>query len=412
MDKIYGLLGRHLGHSYSSLIHREFGCGEYRHIECEPQELEQLLTAGNFGGLNVTIPYKKNVMPFCDELSDAAEKIGCVNTIVPHNGKLVGHNTDADGFVFTARRAGIDFCGKKVVVFGSGGAHLAVKYSAKSLGASEIVTISRTGENNYSNLARHYDADILVNATPVGMFPEPVGRITDLSLFSHACGVIDLIYNPRRTNLLLQAAQLGIPCANGLSMLVAQAKRAEEFFFGTAIADSEIRRIMRIIAQKTSNLVLIGMPGSGKSTLGKLLAEISGKEVYDTDSEVERSAGMSISEIFSLGGEELFRRFEREAIAKVDGMSGKIIVTGGGAVKTDENYYPLRRTGRMYHIERRTELLPRENRPLSADTDLAEMFRQRLPLYERFRDTAIQNDGDAAEVAERIWRDFCENSCD
>ncbi len=409
----YGLIGRHLSHSYSSLIHNELGCKDYRHLELEPNELETFIKSTAIGGMNVTIPYKIDVLPYCKVLGEEAKEIGCVNTVFTNsNGELEGHNTDADGFLFMAENAKIELKNKKAIILGSGGAHLAVKYALKKAGAKEIVTISRSGENNYSNLYKHYDADIIVNATPVGMYPECEGKIIDISPFKNCSGVLDLIYNPFRTNLLVQAEELGIPFSNGLSMLVAQALFAEEYFRGEKIGQDNIKRVMNIIARGTRNIVLIGMPGCGKSTAGKLLSKLSGKELIDTDDEIVKSAGMSIPEIFEKGGETLFRKLEREAIKKASAGVNRIIVTGGGAVKTEENYLPLKRCGKIYHLERDVSALSREGRPLSKGTDLNIMYKERLPLYERFKDVKIDVQETPEKTSEMIWSDFCENPCD
>ncbi len=409
--KYYGLIGRHLSHSYSRMIHVEMGCEDYCHTELEPEEIGNFFKEHEIQGMNVTIPYKKEVLPYLDTISEDAKEIGCVNTIITKNGKLEGHNTDADGFLWMAKNANIEMCGKKVVIFGGGGAQLAVRRAAKVAGAREIVTVSRSGEDNYENLAKHADAQVLVNATPVGMYPEPDGQIVDLDAFPKCQGVLDLIYNPFRTNLLIQAEEKGIPYSNGLSMLVAQARRAEELFKKERIDEGEIKRIMKIIAGNTRNIVLVGMPGSGKSTAGKLLAEMSGKELIDTDDEIVKTVGMSIPEIFEKGGEPLFRQYESEAVRKACEGFGRIIITGGGAVKTESNYLPIKRGGRVYHLERDISTLSRDGRPLSQNADQEAKYRQRLPMYERFRDAVINVSPDAKETAERIWRDFCENSC-
>ena len=412
MDRFYGLIGRHLSHSYSKLIHSELGCKNYEHIELEPDELENFFKTTDIGGLNVTIPYKIDVLPFCSMLTKEASDIGSVNTIYKNSsGELIGHNTDADGFLYMAESAGIELKDKKAIILGSGGAHLAVKYALKKAGAKEIVTISRSGENNYSNLSRHYDADIIINATPVGMYPECNARIIDLSPFKKCSGVLDLIYNPFRTNLLVQAEELNIPYSNGLSMLVAQALFAEECFKGEKINKDYIKRVMNIIARGVRNIILIGMPGSGKSTIGKLLSSLSGKEVIDTDEEIVKSAGMSIPEIFEKGGETLFRDLEREAVKKAVSQTGKIIVTGGGVIKSEENFLPLKRSGKIYHLERQLSELSREGRPLSQNADLSKMYAERLPLYKKFRDIRIDVQPTPEQTSEMIWSDFYENSC-
>ena len=408
----YGLIGEHLSHSFSKMIHRELGCEDYCHSELPPEKLESFIKETRFGGLNVTIPYKKDVMRLCDILTPEAEGVGSVNTVVTDNeGRLVGHNTDVDGFLFMARRAGVALQGKKAIVLGTGGASLAVCYALKKANAKEVITISRSGENNYENLYLHYDAEVIVNATPVGMYPKPEKSPIDLTNFKKCVGVLDLIYNPFRTNLLVQASELGIPSDCGLSMLVSQAVYAEEFFFNKKISESEILRIMRIVASDKKNIVLVGMPGVGKSTVGKALALMTGKEVIDTDEEIVKSAGISIPEIFEKGGEALFRRLESDAIKKASEGFGKIIVTGGGAVKTEENYLPLKRTSRIYHLERDVSTLSREGRPLSNGADLEKMYSERLPLYARFRDKIIEVEKEAEASAQKIWSDFCENSC-
>jgi len=410
-ERIYGLLGRKLGHSYSPQIHTQLGCKDYRLIELEPDELEGFLRKSDLGGVNVTIPYKVAVMPLCDRLSPEAQAIGSVNTIVRgEDGLLTGYNTDAAGLEYTIRRAGISLDGKKVLIFGSGGASLAARYVAGKLNASQIVVISRSGEDNYSNLDRHADADVLINTTPVGMFPKEEGMAADPALFPQCSGVIDLVYNPRRTDLLLRAEELGIPCAGGLPMLVHQAKAAEEHFFGKAIEDCRTEEILADIASQTDNLVLIGMPGCGKSTIGDLLGKISGRRIIDLDADIARASGMTIPEIFAAEGEAGFRKRETEAVLAAVQNRGCIIVCGGGVVVTAENRAPLRRSGRVYQIERDISSLSREGRPLSLDADLDKMYTVRKPLYEAFRDVRVVNDGTPESAAEQIWRDFCENT--
>lgn len=407
-EKVYGLLGRKLGHSWSVPIHAALGCAGYRLYELEPEKLAAFLRRTDIGGLNVTIPYKRDVMPLCDEIDPAAADIGSVNTLVRGaDGKLRGYNTDIDGFCYMARRAGIGFAGKKVVVLGSGGASLTAQAAARREGAREITVISRSGPDNYDNLSRHADAEIVVNTTPVGMYPGNGAAPVDLSAFPRCEGVLDVIYNPRRTALLLQAEALGIPCCDGLPMLVAQAKTAEERFFGKPISDEENERILSQLRREMGNIVLIGMPGSGKSSIGQLLADLTGREAVDIDQKIADRAGCSIPEIFAQGGEAAFRALEREETAKAGALTGKILLTGGGVVKTPENYSALRQNGRVYHLLRDLNVLPTDGRPLSQGADLAAMWRQREPLYRAFRDVSMDNNGPAAETAQAIWRDFC-----
>ena len=281
-ERIYGLLGRKLGHSWSVPIHAALGCVDYRLIELKPEELGAFLARGDIGGLNVTMPYKRDVMPYCDVIDAMAREIGSVNTIVRRaDGKLYAYNTDAAGFCFMARRAGIDFAGKKTLVLGSGGASLTARACARQLGAREVVGISRSGPDNYGNLDRHADAEVVVNTTPVGMYPNNGAAAVDLRCFPRCTGVLDVIYNPRRTALLLQAEALGIPCSDGLPMLVAQAVAAEEHFFGRSIAERENERVLALLRREMTNIVLIGMPGSGKSTVGTALAVLTGREAVD-----------------------------------------------------------------------------------------------------------------------------------
>jgi shikimate dehydrogenase len=351
-------------------------------------------------------------MPYCDEIDEAARAIGSVNTLVRRGGKLLAWNTDAAGFCFMARRAGIDFTGRKAVILGSGGASLTAQAMARHLGAGQVVVISRSGEDNYENLSRHADADIVVNATPVGMYPGNGAAPVDLTAFPACQGVLDVVYNPRRTALLLQAEALGIPCSDGLPMLVAQAKAAEEHFFETSIPDSENERILAQLRQETTNIVLIGMPGCGKTTVGQALAHLTGREAVDIDQRIVDRAGRSIPEIFAQGGEAAFRALEREETAEAGKGSGKILLTGGGVVKDDRNYAPLRQNSRIYHLTRSLSQLPTDGRPLSQGADLAAMWAEREPLYARFRDAVIDNNGAVEDTAAAIWRDFCAHSGD
>ena len=409
--KIYGLLGRRLGHSWSVPIHTALGCEGYRLIELEPDELADFLRQPNIGGLNVTIPYKRDVMPFCDVIDPLAQAIGSVNTLTRRaDGKLYAFNTDAAGFCWMAKQAGISFAGKKAVVLGSGGASLTAVACAKKLGAREVVVISRAGPDNYTNLDRHADTDIVVNTTPVGMYPNTGAAAVDLTAFPHCQGVLDVVYNPRRTALLLQAEALGIPCSDGLPMLVAQAKAAEEHFFEKSIPDSENERILAMLRQECTNIVLIGMPGCGKTSVGQALAELTGREAIDVDARIVARAGCSIPELFVKEGEAAFRTLEREETAEAGKLSGKIILTGGGVIMDERNYGPLHQNGRIYHLIRDLALLPVDGRPVSQSTDLHTLWEKREPQYARFRDAVIQNSGTIQEAAQEIWRDFCENS--
>jgi len=411
-ERVYGLLGRKLGHSWSVPIHKALGCEGYRLIELEPGDLGPFLAREDIGGLNVTIPYKRDVMPYCDVIDPAARAIGSVNTLVRRDGKLYGYNTDILGFLYMARRAGVDFAGKKVLVLGSGGASLTAQAAARQEDAREVVVISRSGPDNYDNLERHSDAEILVNTTPVGMWPDMDRQPVDLARLPGLGAVLDVIYNPGRTNLLLQAKLCGFRRSNGLPMLTAQAVAAEERFFDKTIPDGETEAITASLWRERTNLVLVGMPGSGKSTVGKTLAGLSGKPFVDLDGEIVRRAGKPIPEIFAGEGEEAFRALERETLAEACAKSGQVIATGGGAVLREDNRAAMRRTGRVYFLRRDLKELPTEGRPLSQAGNLEEMYRIRKPLYSAAADVVIDNSVSIEETAGLIWRDFCAHTGD
>ena len=398
-----GLLGEKLGHSYSPAIHAMLADYDYRLYEKSPGELEDFLLRGGWDGLNVTIPYKKAVMPYCTELSGTARRCGSVNTLLRlPGGAIRGENTDAYGFSYLLQSLSFDPAGKKCVIFGSGGAAATVRAVLAEKGAGEIVTVSRSGGDNYGNLARHADAAFVVNATPAGMFPHNGGAAASLAPFTRCEAVADLIYNPARTALLMEAERLGIPCANGLGMLAAQAKRSAELFLGTDIPDGEIARTEEKLSREMQNIVLIGMPGCGKSTVGKLLAEALGREFCESDALVEREAALSIPELFRREGEEGFRKRETAALAELGKLSGAVIATGGGCVTRQENYPLLHQNGVIVRLQRRLDRLPREGRPISLQSDIGELYERRRPFYERFADLSISNDGTPAETVRAI----------
>ena len=398
-----GLLGRKLGHSYSPQIHALLADYEYLLYEKEPEELECFLKNGDFDGLNVTIPYKKSVIPYCAELSETAKKIGSVNTLVRRaDGSLYGDNTDAFGFEALLRHSGISPEGKKCLVLGTGGASVTVCAVLEALGAKKVITVSRSGDNNYTNVSKHSDAAIIVNATPVGMFPNNGESLLDLRDFPNCVGVLDVVYNPARTALLLQAEELGIPCANGLYMLVAQAKKSCEDFIGSAVPDSEISRIESILRHEMQNIVIVGMPGSGKSTVAALLAQKLSRKLVDADAELVSRAGISIPEIFEKHGEEYFRRLETEVLRDLGKQSGLIISTGGGCVTRGENYLLLHQNGVIVWIQRDTALLTRDGRPISQKSDLNELYEKRKACYERFADISADNNGELSDTVSEI----------
>ena len=386
-----GLLGRKLGHSYSPQIHSCLASYSYELFEKEPEELENFLKSGDFTGINVTVPYKKDVIPFLDELTPRVQELGAVNTIVRRNGKLIGHNTDYFGFETMLKAANVSVIGKKCLVLGSGGASNTVCAVLRNFGG-HVIVISRSGEDNYDNLHRHQDAALIVNTTPVGMYPNVGVSPIDLDRFPDLEAVLDVVYNPARTKLLLDAEKKGIPAMNGLLMLVAQAKEAAEWFADTAIDDDKIHQIHAILRRQMENIVLIGMPGCGKSTVGKLLAEKCGKVFMDADAAIVEHAGMSIPEIFATFGEAGFRAIETQVLAQLGKKSGLVIATGGGCITRDENYVHLHQNGTIVWLQRDLDLLPTDGRPLSQANKLTDMYAVRKPLYEKFADHTVSND--------------------
>lgn len=396
-----GLLGRKLGHSYSPQIHACLGGYSYELFEKEPEELEDFLKNGDFTGINVTIPYKKDVIPYLDTLTPTAERLGAVNTIVRRGGKLIGHNTDYFGFTQMLDTLPMKLHGKKVLVLGSGGASNTVVAVLKDRGA-EVVVISRTGIDNYENLHLHKDAILIVNTTPVGMYPNTGVSPIDLKLFPCLQGVLDLIYNPARTQLLLDAEKMALPAKNGLQMLVAQAKESAEWFLIATIPNEVIGKIHSRLEAAMQNVVLVGMPGCGKSTVARLLGERLGKEVVDADAEIEKYAHCTIPEIFARGGETEFRAIETQILGQLGKRSGLVIATGGGCVTREENYPLLHQNGTIVWLQRDLSALSTDGRPLSAAQKMEDMYRVRKGMYEQFADYTVQNNGAPEKTAESI----------
>ena len=400
-----GLIGRKLSHSFSPKIHSLLGDYTYRLIPLEPEEVGEFLKKGEFHGLNVTIPYKKTVMEYCAELTPAARRIGSVNTILRRpDGTLLGDNTDYNGFLYQLNATGAQVAGKKALVLGSGGASLTVRTVLAELGAREIVVISRTGENNYHNLGRHADAQIIVNATPVGMYPKNGESLIDLSQFPHCEAVFDLIYNPAKTQLLLQAQRRGLIWANGLGMLVAQAKVASERFQGKELPDSLVAQIIRRLERETHNILLIGMPGCGKTTIGQALAQKLGRPLADVDEKIVAEAGCSIPEIFAKEGEEGFRVREHRALAEIAKQSGLIISAGGGIVTRPENRDPMEENSVVVWLRRDLHKLPTDGRPVSQSVPLEELYHRRVPLYKGLAQVAVDNNGTVEHTVDEIIR--------
>ena len=388
-----GLLGEKLGHSYSPAIHAELADYAYKLYEVAPDALAAFLTGGDFDALNVTIPYKKAVIPYCAALSPIAQKLGSVNVLVRRpDGTLYGDNADAFGFEYLVRHSGVDIAGKKALVLGNGGASATVQAVLAQLGA-RVTVISRSGEDNYTNLGRHADAQVIVNTTPVGTYPNNMKSVIELADFPECEAVIDVIYNPFKTALLLEAEKLGLKYTNGLPMLVAQATAAAGYFLGTPGAfQKENQRIIKSMKQQMGNIVLIGMPGTGKSLIGKFLAELTGKTLQDTDAKIEEEAKMTIPEIFEKEGETGFRDRESAICKKLGKERNLIIATGGGAILRPENVDALRQNGTLVHITRSIDKLPTRGRPLSKNIEtLKKMEAQRMPLYKAAADITFRN---------------------
>lgn len=396
----YGLIGEKLGHSYSCQVHRALGNPDYVLKEIAPDALGDFLRARDFAGLNVTIPYKQAVIPYVDALTDTAREVGAVNTLYfDASGALWGDNTDVYGFCTMLE--GIDVRGKKALVLGSGGTSHTACYALRALGAGDCIVVSRRGAVNYENVySLHADAEVIVNATPVGMFPDNGARPIDIRRFPRLCAVADVIYNPARTALLQDADALGIPRAGGLSMLVAQAARSVERFSGRALGGEAWRGALRQVAASLRGVALVGMPGCGKSTIAQAVAQELGRACVDLDAEIEREAGKSIPEIFAQEGEEAFRAAETRA-ARQFSRENAVLATGGGCVLRAENAQALRANSLVVWLKRAIDQLPREGRPLSVG-NLYEMEQKRAPYYLAASDVQIENQGSVEEVAAAV----------
>ena len=452
----YGLIGNPIEQSFSPLIHGALGSTPYDLHPLAPEELESFLLGHDFKGINVTIPYKQAVIPYLSELDPAAARIGAVNTIIARpDGTLVGYNTDYDGMKYALKHAGIKPAGKKALILGSGGTSRTARTLLHDLGASEIVIVSRrkanalaipetdaspsapaktstevTGRSVTPEISKstssdafeeipvtmtdyehvridHADAQIIINTTPVGMTPGNGRTPLDLTSFKDLCGVADVIYNPLRTAFIMQAEELGIPCTGGLLMLVAQAKAAAEYFLERKIPDSEIDLIYRDLRDMLTNIVLIGMPGSGKTSIGKMLAETLERDFIDLDDVIEDVAALTIPEIFAKAGEDYFRDLETAVARKEGAVFGRVIATGGGIVLREDNYAPLAQNGYIVHLDRDLSRLPLDGRPLSKSADaLIAMAKRRAPYYERFADASIDNNGIKEDTVDHILNLF------
>lgn len=407
----FGLLGRTLGHSFSPCIHSALGNTNYELFEREPSQLQEFFADPELQGINITIPYKVNALEACDVVDPRAERIGCVNTMVRKDGKWHGYNTDYDGFVFTLQHAGIDVSGKECIILGDGASSATVHVALEDLGAKNIVHLSRKTAPFYGDAPNYYEtAQIIINCTPIGMYPHNPANLIDITQFSKLEGVVDLIYNPRRTILLLQAEMMEIPHCDGLPFLVAQGVEAANHFQGESFGTKEIEQILRDMRREKENIILIGMPGVGKTTVGKALGEEMGRTCVDVDHELEKEIG-DISTYITEQGEPAFREKEAEMIAKFGTQTGLIISTGGGCVTVPKNFAHLRQNGRIYQLTQPVENLSTSGRVLSSGgiERLRELEATRTPMYESFAQCIVEHNRNAPETVATILEDFEEN---
>ncbi len=406
----YGCIGNPLGHSFSVDIHKRIGRYEYTLRELPPSDVDAFMRRRDFRGINVTIPYKQTVIPYLDVIDEMAKSIGAVNTIVNRDGKLCGYNTDFGGMRAQIIRAGIEICGKKTLILGTGGTSNTAVAVAKDLGASEIHRVSRSGkggaltyEEAYS---AHSDAEIIINTSPVGMYPNIDGIPIDICAFPRLSGVFDAVFNPLNTRLVLKCRENGIKAESGLYMLVTQGVLAAEHFLGEKLPDGTADRIFSEISAERRNIVLIGMASSGKSTVGNLLSKRLGRPFYDTDKLIVERSGMEIAEIFDKYGEGRFREMEREVVNEIAKESGAVIATGGGVPLFTENVEKLRLNGKLYWLDRSPDLLtPTFDRPLARDIEtMKRRYYERYDVYKAAADETIINNGTAIEAANEIER--------
>ena len=404
----FGLLGRTLGHSFSPRIHSALGNTNYELFEREPSQLQEFFADPELQGINITIPYKVNALEACDVVDPRAERIGCVNTMVRKDGKWHGYNTDYDGFVFTLQHAGIDVAGKECIILGDGASSATVHVALEDLDAKNIVHLSRKTAPFYGDAPNYYEtAQIIINCTPIGMYPHNPANLIDITQFSKLEGVVDLIYNPRRTILLLQAEMMEIPHCDGLPFLVAQGVEAANHFQGESFGTKEIEQILRDMRREKENIILIGMPGVGKTTVGKALGEKMGRTCIDVDQELEKEIG-DISTYITEQGEPAFREKEAEMIAKLGTQTGLVISTGGGCVTVPKNFAHLRQNSRIYQLTQPIENLSTTGRVLSSGgiERLRELEEIRTPMYESFAQCIIEHNRNAPETVAAILEDF------
>ena len=392
----YGLIGEKLGHSFSKEIHAKIADYEYELKEIPSDRLKDFMTSKDFCGINVTIPYKQQVMPYLDFIDEKAEKIGAVNTVVNNDGKLCGYNTDFGGLLSLIQKKTDDLSGKKALILGDGGASHAAQVVLEHLNASKIYIVSLfpgNGKISYDEaVSQHSDANVIVNATPVGMYPNVHGSAISIEKFNNLELVVDVVYNPLRTDLILAAEKKGIPAFSGLYMLVSQAVLAAGHFTGTSFSSTVTDEIFSELVSNKRNIVLTGMPGSGKSTIGKVLAEKLNREFIDTDSLIIEKTGREISDIFATDGEAEFRRIESEIIEEVSLKNGCIIATGGGAVLNNQNIINLKHNGIIFFLDRDLEeLIPTSDRPTANSREsIIKRYNERINIYTSTNDYSVK----------------------
>ena len=409
----YGLIGEKLGHSFSKPLHEQLAGYTYEITEIAREDIDKFFTKADFEAINVTIPYKEIALSHMDEAEPLAKEVGAVNTVVNRGGKLYGYNTDVYGMTELFRHAAIDPEGKKVAILGTGGTSKTARVCLQHMGAGEVIRVSRTAKADavtYEELyEKHGDVDIIVNTTPVGTYPNVNNSPIDISRFSKLSGVIDAVYNPLRTELVSEALSMGIRAEGGLYMLAAQAVRASEIFIDTKYPNGTVDEIYRKLLGQKENIVLVGMPSSGKSTVGKYIAQRLGRELVDTDGIITENEGTDIPTIFRERGEREFRDIEAVAVSAAAKETSRIIATGGGAILRPENVRALKRCGRIYFIDRPLDqLIPTSSRPLASDrAALEQRYRERYPVYTSVCDVRIDGSGSIEDVAERIIKEFC-----
>ena len=414
----YGCIGEKLSHSFSKLIHNRLADYSYELWEIPKDKLDSFMKLRDFAAINVTIPYKEAVIPYLDEISPEAKKIGAVNTIINRDGKLYGYNTDFFGMRSLIVSNKLSPKGKKAIILGSGGTSKTAFAVLSDLGAREILKVSRNKKDGYVTydqvITYHSDAEFIINTTPVGMYPNIGSSPIDISAFRSLQGVVDAVYNPLRSAIVCEALKRGIPAVGGLYMLVAQAAQACERFIKTTIPEQKIFDVYTSLRESTENVVLTGMPGAGKTTIGRIVAEKLGKQFYDSDEEIVKNAKMSISEIFEKHGEAYFRRLESDTILSLSALKNVVIATGGGAVLNSKNVDLLRENGRIYFIDRPLDsIIPTNDRPLSQDRiALEKRYCERYGIYCQSCDVHLEAGDDAEDNAKKIIEDFKnENTC-